>query len=106
MRREYSDAFALAIDAVQKASQFRDSGAELFEPRKRDMVGDDATLQMLTKDGDPTEKRLSSKIATCDKALRTYRATFTQHNLLLTDQSGDIVDTCIATARQMFSAEQ
>src|ERR1041384_4503960 len=76
MRSAYHDDAVLALDALQKASQFRDSGDELFIPRKRDMVGDDAALQMVTRADSVVENRLSSQIESCDKAVRSYRETF------------------------------
>jgi hypothetical protein len=70
------------------------------------MVGPDSALQLLTRGADPVENRLSSEIETCDQSLRSFRASFARHNLQLTNQTADIVDTCIARARQLFSAAQ
>jgi len=106
LRREYSNAAALALDALQKASQFRASADDVFAPRKADLVGDDAALQLVTRADDPVESRISAQIERCDQSLRSYRANLARRDLQITDQSADIVDTCIATARKLFADAQ
>lgn len=70
------------------------------------MVGDDVALQVVTRSSDPVESRLSSQIANCDKALRSYRESLLHDDVLLTERTGDVANTCLTDARTMLAAAQ
>jgi hypothetical protein len=102
LRKEYRETASLAIDALQKASQFRDSAAELFDPRFADLQNDNNALQAVTNQNDPAEHQISGQIVRCAKDLQSHRETFARNDLQLTEQSAAIIDTCIATAKMSF----
>ncbi|HEX4275167.1 MAG TPA: hypothetical protein VHZ74_07425 [Bryobacteraceae bacterium] len=106
LRKEYREATSLALDALQRASQFRDSAAELFQPPATDLENDNRALQAVTNHNDAIENGISSQFAACEKDLKSHRETFARNDLQLSEQSAAIVDTCVSTARALFQAAE
>jgi hypothetical protein len=97
---QFREAVAAALEALDRANDYRDNSASLFDARYLIVEKSTFALGRAVDLGNAAEEHIFSDIVACSNDLKSYREASARNDIDATQQAGAIVDGCLDRARK------